>query len=130
MNHNILELTELVRNCIHCKNNFYKMKTNSTENKKEFLIKEKSFILFKMESVIIEMIVQCSLNNCNIVKIKNINYIFDKMEKLFALVLKELIVGEQLTTDTDTDADTFIDVDEQLQIIVLFSDFFKIVNCK
>jgi hypothetical protein len=50
------------------------------------------------------------------------------MEKLFALVLKELIVGEQLTTDTD--ADTFIDVDEQLQIIVLFSDFFKIVNCK
>jgi hypothetical protein len=52
------------------------------------------------------------------------------MEKLFALVLKELIVGEQLTTDTDTDADTFIDVDEQLQIIVLFSDFFKIVNCK
>jgi len=128
MNHNILELTELVRNCIHCKNNFHKMKTNSTENKKEFLIEEKSFILFKMESVINEMIVQCSLNNFNIVKIKNINYIFDKMEKLFALVLKELIVGEQLTTDTD--ADTFIDVDEQLQIIVLFSDFFKIVNCK
>jgi hypothetical protein len=104
------------------------MKTNSTENKKEFLIEEKFFILFKMESVINEMIVQCSLNNCNNVKIKNINYIFDKMEKLFALVLKELIVGEQLTTDPN--ADTFIDVDEQLQIIVLFSDFFKIVNCK
>jgi len=128
MNHNILEITELVRNCIHCKNNFHKMKTNSTENKKEFLIEEKFFILFKMESVINEMIVQCSLNNCNNVKIKNINYIFDKMEKLFALVLKELIVGEQLTTDPN--ADTFIDVDEQLQIIVLFSDFFKIVNCK
>ena len=100
------------------------MKTNSVETNKEFLIKEKSSILFKMECVFISMIVQCSLNNCNIVKIKNINYIFDKMDKLFALVLKELIVGEQFMTET------FIDVDEQLQIIVLFADFFKIVNCK
>ena len=124
MNHNILELNELILNCIYCKNQFYKMKTNSVETNKEFLIKEKSSILFKMECVFISMIVQCSLNNCNIVKIKNINYIFDKMDKLFALVLKELIVGEQFMTET------FIDVDEQLQIIVLFADFFKIVNCK